>query len=135
MDALGLPYLGHGVGLRREHYADVVRERPPIDWFEVISENFMVDGGNPRRVLAKVREHYPVVLHGLSLSVGSTDPLDERYLAELRTLAKDIEPAWVSDHLCWGSVGGKNSHDLLPLPFNEESLAHVVGRVEAVQER
>jgi uncharacterized protein len=133
--SLGLPYLGHGVGLRREHYAEVLTTAPPVDWFEVISENFMVPGGNPRRVLAKVRERYPVVLHGVSLSVGSTDPLDLAYLDELKALAADVEPAWVSDHLCWGSAGGRNSHDLLPLPFTEETLAHVVARVAKVQDR
>src|SRR5262245_56259341 len=133
--SLHLPYLGHGAGLRREHYAEVIRTRPPIDWFEVISENFMVPGGNPRRVLRAVREHYPVVLHGVSLSIGSTDPLDERYLDELAALARDIEPAWVSDHLCWTGVRGHNAHDLLPLPYTEEALAHVVARVERVQER
>src|SRR5438128_165401 len=110
-------HLGHGVGLRREHYAAVVRDRPAVDWFEVISENFMVPGGNPRRVLAAVREHYPIVLHGVSLSIGSTDPLDGRYLDALAALARDVEPAWVSDHLCWGAAGGVNSHDLLPLPY------------------
>ncbi len=128
-------HLGHGVGLRREHYQHVLREKPAVDWFEVISENFMVPGGNPRRVLAAVREHYPVVLHGVSLSIGSTDPLDERYLDELAALARDVEPAWVSDHLCWGGAGGVNAHDLLPLPYTEEALAHVVSRVEHVQER
>jgi uncharacterized protein (UPF0276 family) len=133
--SLHLPYLGHGAGLRREHYAEVIRTRPPIDWFEVISENFMVAGGNPRRVLAAVRAHYPIVLHGVSLSIGSTDPLDERYLDELAALARDIEPAWISDHLCWGAAAGVQSHDLLPLPYTEESLAHVVARVGRVQDR
>jgi hypothetical protein len=129
------PHLGHGVGLRREHFQHVIAERPPVDWFEVISENFMVPGGNPRRVLAGVREHYPVVLHGVSLSIGASDPIDEAYLDELAALARDVEPEWVSDHLCWGTAGGKNAHDLLPLPWTEEALAHVVARVERVQER
>ena len=130
-----LPHLGHGLGLRREHYAHVLREKPRVDWFEVISENFMVPGGNPRRVLREVRQHYPVVLHGVSLSIGTTDPLNLAYLDELKTLAAEVEPEWVSDHLCWGTAGGKNSHDLLPLPYTEEALAHVVERVERVQER
>jgi uncharacterized protein (UPF0276 family) len=130
-----LPFLGHGVGLRREHYAEVVRDRPRVDWFEVITENFMVPGGNPRRVLAAVREHYPIVLHGVSLSVGGPDPLDERYLDGVAELARAVEPAWISDHLCWGSAGGVNSHDLLPMPFTEEALAHVVARVGRVQDR
>src|SRR5690242_14347744 len=96
-----LPNLGYGLGLRPCHYREVIETRPPIQWFEVISENFMVDGGNPRKVLRKVREHYPVVLHGVSLSIGSVDPLRQDYLQKLRQLAVDIEPAWISDHLCW----------------------------------
>jgi uncharacterized protein (UPF0276 family) len=127
--------LGHGIGLRRPHFAEILAQRPKIGWFEVISENFMVPGGNPRRVLREVREHYPVVLHGVSLSIGTTDPLDERYLDELAALAREVEPAWVSDHLCWTGVRGHNAHDLLPLPYTEETLAHVVARVERVQER
>ncbi len=128
-------YLGHGIGLRPLHYASVVTSSPRVGWFEVISENFMVPGGNPRRVLRSVRERYPVVLHGVSLSIGSTDPLDERYLDGLSTLADEVQPAWVSDHLCWSSFGGHTGHDLWPLPFTEESLAHVAGRVARVQER
>src|SRR6478735_7908172 len=132
---LNLPYIGHGVGLRTQHYPTVVDEEPPVDWLEVISENFMVAGGNPRRVLERVRARYPIVLHGVSLSIGSADPLDARYLDELATLARQTEPAWVSDHLCWSSVGGHYSHDLLPLPYTEEALAHVVERVQRVQEK
>ena len=129
------PTLGRGLGLRREHYQHVVENRPAVDWFEVISENFMGAGGNPRRVLEAVRRDYPVVLHGVSLSIGSTDPLDERYLAELDALARAVEPAWISDHLSWGTAHGLNAHDLLPLPYTEEALAHVARRVEMVQER
>ncbi len=132
---ISLPYLGHGVGLRTQHYATVLDEHPRVDWFEVISENFMVAGGNPRRVLRQVRERYPVVLHGVSLSIGSVDPLDPRYLDELAALAAETEPAWVSDHLCWSSVGGNFSHDLLPLPYTEEALAHVAARVQQVQDK
>jgi uncharacterized protein (UPF0276 family) len=131
----GFPRLGHGIGLRPPHYAAVLEERPPVDWFEVISENFMVEGGNPRRVLREVRQHYPVVLHGVSLSLGSVDPLDEGYLDRLATLATEVEPAWISDHLCWSSFGGHTGHDLWPLPFTEEALDHVARRVERVQER
>lgn len=127
--------LGHGVGLRRDHFERVLAEPTRIDWFEVISENFMVDGGKPRDVLTRVRERYPVVLHGVSLSIGSTDPLDQDYLARLRALAARVEPAWVSDHLCWAGVGGHYAHDLLPLPYTEEALAHVARRVTEVQER
>ena len=132
---LEVPALGHGIGLRTEHYADVLATPPPVDWFEVISDNFMVPGGNPRRVLRAVRERWPVVLHGVSLSLGSIDPLDARYLDELAALAHEVEPAIVSDHLCWGSHGGAYAHDLLPLPFTEESLAHVAERVLRVQDR
>src|SRR5437764_10800643 len=116
--------LGFGLGLRLPHYQDVVEGDPRVDWWEVISENFLVAGGNPRRVLRRVRERYPVVLHGVSLSIGSVDPLDPTYLDELAALARETEPAWVSDHLCWSSVGGNFSHDLLPLPYTEEALAH-----------
>jgi uncharacterized protein (UPF0276 family) len=132
------PYLGRGLGLRREHYRHVIdtkpEDKPNVGWFEVISENFMVAGGNPRRVLEAVRRDYPVVLHGVSLSIASTDPLDAQYLADLAALARDVEPAWVSDHLCWGTAHGINAHDLLPVPYTEEALAHVARRVEAVQE-
>jgi hypothetical protein len=128
-------FLGHGVGLRPPHYAEVVADHPAVDWFEVITENFMVAGGNPRRVLREVRKHYPVVLHGVSLSLGSIDPLDEQYLQDLIALAHETEPAWISDHLCWASYGGHTAHDLLPLPFTEEALEHVARRVQVVQER
>jgi uncharacterized protein (UPF0276 family) len=129
------PALGRGLGLRREHYRHVVERRPDVDWFEVISENFMVAGGNPRRVLEAVRRDYPIVLHGVSLSIGSTDPLDESYLDALDALARAVEPVWISDHLCWGTAHGINAHDLLPLPYTEEALAHVARRVARVQER
>jgi uncharacterized protein len=131
---LGIPYLGHGVGLRTQHYVTVLEEQPAVDWFEIISENFMVAGGNPRRVLRAVRERHPVVMHGVSLSIGATDPLDARYLDELAQLAREVEPAWISDHLCWTGVAGRNTHDLLPLPYTEEALAMVVERVSRVQD-
>lgn len=126
--------LGFGLGLRPNHYQHVIERKPAIDWFEVISENFMVDGGKPRYYLDEIRKHYPLALHGVSLSIGSTDPLDRDYLRALKQLAQDIEPVWISDHLCWTSVGGVNSHDLLPLPYNEAALVHVVERVDQVQE-
>jgi uncharacterized protein len=129
------PRLGHGIGLRPPHYAAVIDEHPPVDWFEVITENFMGEGGNPRRVLRAVRERYPVVLHGVSMSLGSVDPLDEGYLDRLAALAAEIEPAWISDHLCWSSFGGHTGHDLWPLPFTEEALEHVAARVRRVQDR
>jgi len=131
----GAPDLGHGVGLRREHFERVLAAPTRVDWFEAISENFMVDGGRPLHVLEQVRRDSPVVLHGVSLSIGTTDPLDTRYLDRLAQLAARIEPAWVSDHLCWTGVGGHNAHDLLPLPYTEEALGHVVARLEAVQDR
>jgi hypothetical protein len=129
-----VPDLGHGVGLRREHFDRVLSDRTGVDWFEVISENYLVKGGRPLHILDRVRRDYPLVLHGVSLSIGSTDPLDRGYLDRLRDLAARIEPAWVSDHLCWTSIGGHNSHDLLPLPYTEETLEHVVSRLGEVQD-
>jgi uncharacterized protein len=126
--------LGCGVGLRTKHYPFLLEHWPTCDWFEVISENYMVDGGRPLWVLERVRERYPVVMHGVSLSIGSTDPLDSAHLARLRRLAERIEPEWISDHLCWTGVGGRNAHDLLPLPHTEEALAHVVERVLQVED-
>ena len=131
---LALPRLGFGLGLRSVHFDTILRDWPQIDWFEAISENFMDSAGRPRAVLKAVAERYPVVLHGVSLSVGSTDPLDLDYLARLKQLADDVRPAWISDHLCWTGMLGLNSHDLLPLPLTEESLAHVAARVRQVQD-
>jgi len=105
-----------------------------MDWFEAISENFMVAGGRPREVIDTVRGHYPVVMHGVSLSIGSTDPLNRSYLRDLADLARRLEPAWISDHLCWTSVGGRNLHDLLPLPHTEEAVKHVAERIRTVQD-
>jgi uncharacterized protein (UPF0276 family) len=129
------PQLGCGIGLRREHYVHVLEHWPAVDWFEVISENFMVPGGRPLHVLDRVRERYPVVLHGVSMSIGSTDPLNVEYLDDLKRLADRARPAWISDHLCWTGVGGKNAHDLLPLPYTEETVDHVARRVREVQDR
>jgi uncharacterized protein len=112
-------YLGHGVGLRQKHFARWLSERPAADWVEVISENFFARGGRPLAVLEKVRANLPVVMHGVSLSIGSTDPLNALYLAELKQLAGRLEPAWISDHLCWGSHGARYVHDLWPLPYTE----------------
>ena len=128
------PFLGFGVGLRRPHYTYVLENWPALDWFEIISENFMVAGGRPLEVLEQVRERYPVVLHGVSLSLGSTDVLNREYLRDLAQLARRFEPAWISDHLCWSGVGGHNLHDLIPLPYTEEALLHVVKRIRQVQE-
>jgi uncharacterized protein len=126
--------LGHGIGLRSKHYARFLSERPDVAWIEAISENFIGVGGRPFAVLDKVRRDFPVVLHGVSVSIGSVDPLDQAHLAGLRDLAARIQPAYVSDHLCWGVHRGRYLHDLLPLPYTEEALAHVVQRVREVQD-
>jgi hypothetical protein len=136
-DALPLsprPYLGYGLGLRTVHYNEVLTGKPAVDWFEVLTENYMVDGGKPLHYLERVRELYPLVMHGVSLSVGSTDTLDMDYLRALKALARRIEPGWISDHLCWTGVQGVNLHDLMPLPYTEEALEHVAGRVRQVQD-
>ncbi|MCM2333058.1 MAG: DUF692 domain-containing protein [Anaeromyxobacteraceae bacterium] len=127
--------LGHGVGLRTQHFGAFLAGRPGVDWVEAISENFMAPGGRPIAVLEKVRADLPVVLHGVSLAIGSVDPIPERYLAALERLVERIEPAMVSDHLCWGTHRGQYVHDLLPMPYTEEALDHVAARVEAVQAR
>ncbi|HXZ89332.1 MAG TPA: DUF692 domain-containing protein [Candidatus Binataceae bacterium] len=128
------PALGFGVGLRRPHYSEIVDTHPRMDWFEVITENFMVEGGRPLEVLERVRERYPIVMHGVSLSIGSTDPINHDYLRTLDAMARRFEPAWISDHLCWTGVGGHNLHDLLPLPYAEEVVSHVAGRLREVQD-
>ena len=127
--------LGFGLGLRLPHYRDVVEGDPRVDWWEVISENFLVAGGNPRRVLRLVRERWPVVLHGVSLSIGSVDPVDADYLARLAELADEVEPPYVSDHLCWSGLGGHSAHDLWPMPYTDEALDLVVDKVGRVQDR
>jgi uncharacterized protein len=128
------PFLGFGLGLRAPYIAEILANRPDVDWFEIISENFLYDAGQSRAVLEKVREHYPVVMHGVSLSIGSTDPLDFNYLKQLKQLADGIEAAWISDHLCWSSVAKTHLHDLLPLPYTEKVIAHVVDRIKQVQD-
>jgi len=131
---VSMPPLGFGLGLRTAHYDEILATRPEVDWFELLSENYMVPGGKPLHYLDRIRADYPVVMHGVSLSIGSTDPLDRAYLAALKALAQRVEPHWISDHLCWTGVGGHNSHDLLPLPYSESALEHVVARVLAVQD-
>jgi uncharacterized protein (UPF0276 family) len=128
------PFLGYGLGLRKDHYETVLSQRPAVDWFEVITENYLVPGGKPLHYLHRIREHYPMSMHGVSLSVGGTDPLNRDYLRQVKALAADIEPAWISDHLCWTGVDGLNMHDLLPLPYTQETLRHVVERVRQVQD-
>jgi uncharacterized protein (UPF0276 family) len=129
-----LSYLGYGLGLRVEHYEGLLANPGNVEWLEIVSENYMVDGGLPLVWLERFRERFPLVMHGVSLSIGSTDPLDEDYLARLAALAQRVEPAWVSDHLCWTGVQGINLHDLMPLPYTEEALDHVVSRVMRVQD-
>lgn len=134
LSRLGYSNLGLGVGLRSPHFSHILEHWPAVDWFEVISENFIDSGGRPRYVLQQITERYPVVMHGVSLSIGSTDPLNFEYLAKLKRLAGEVNARWISDHLCWTGVLGMNTHDLLPMPFNEESLRHVVDRVRTVQD-
>jgi uncharacterized protein (UPF0276 family) len=129
-----LPDLGFGVGLRTSHYAHILAEHPPVDWFEILSENYMDTGGRPAYVLDRIAERYPVVLHGVSMSVGSTDPIDFDYLARLKTLAARTGARWISDHLCWTGVSGLNTHDLLPMPYTDESLRHVVERARVISD-
>ncbi len=123
-----------GLGLRKPHYDAVLDGDVAVDFVEVISENFMVDGGRPRDILRRVRERHPVALHGVSMSVGSADGVDRAYLARLRTLVDDVDPLFVSDHLCWTRIGGFNSHDLLPLPYSEEALDIVAANVAIAQD-
>lgn len=134
MNRFGLADLGIGVGLRTVHYAHILEQRPAVDWFEIISENYLETSGRPLDFLDAVASHYPIVMHGVSLSIGSTDPLNLEYLRQLRELRDRVKAHWVSDHLCWTGVAGRNSHDLLPMPYTEEALAHVVSRVKQVQQ-
>lgn len=124
---------GFGLGLRRQHYQDFLAEPQPVDWLEIISENYMGLGGKPRDVLTKIRRDYPIAMHGVSLSLGSPGPLNAGYLRALKALAEAIEPLWISDHLAWTGIHGFNSHDLLPLPYNAESLQRMVEHVDAAQ--
>ena len=129
-----LPDLGLGVGLRTVHYDHILNHWPDVDWFEIISENYMNTGGKPGYILDQVAERYPIVAHGVSMSIGSTDPIDFEYMKKLKALCKRVKAVWAGDHLCWTGVLGKNSHDLLPMPYNEESLAHVVSRIKTIQD-
>ena len=129
-----LTTLGFGLGLRTEHYNAILESKPNVDWFEALSENYMIPGGKPLHYLDLIRENYPVVMHGVSLSIGSTTPFDADYLRDLKKLADRIQPAWISDHLCWTGVHGQNIHDLLPLPYTEETAKHVAERVGIVQD-
>jgi uncharacterized protein len=125
---------GCGIGLRREHFSDFLSGAPPACWLELISENFMVSGGRPRRILDHVKERYPIALHGVSLSIGSAEPVDRAYVSRLKDLVARVKPAIVSDHLCWAALGGHNSHDLLPLPFTAEALSMTASKLRDVQD-
>ncbi|GLQ46102.1 UPF0276 protein [Dyella lipolytica] len=127
-------FAGYGLGLRREHYRDFLDTRVRADFVEVISENFMVEGGQPRHILRRIRERYPVVLHGVSMSIGSADGLKTEYLRKLKSLADEIEPLFVSDHLSWSRIDRFNSHDLLPVPYTEEALDIVCANIHRAQE-
>lgn len=129
-----IPNLGIGIGLRIPHYDDILRLKPKIDWFEIISENFMVDGGKPLEILEKILEDYPVVQHGVSLGIGSSAPLDFDYLKKLKALARKTKTPWISDHLCWGRLPGAHYHDLLPLPYTQEVIDYVAERARIVQD-
>lgn len=128
------PHLGFGLGLRSEHYNDLIDGHHAVDWLEILTENYMVPGGKPLYYLDKIREHYPVVMHGVSLSIGGVDPLNIEYLHELKILAQRVQPKWISDHLCWTGTQGINLHDLLPLPYTQEALQHLITRVGQVQD-
>jgi len=128
------PSLGFGLGLRVDHYESILATRPHVDWFEVLTENYLVGGGRPLDYLMRFRERYPLAMHGVSLSIGSTAPLNREYLAQVKALAERVQPVWVSDHLCWTGIAGKNTHDLLPLPYTEEALEHIASRVRTVQD-
>lgn len=129
-----MPFLGFGLGLRPDYYEEILAQKPQVDWFEILSENYLIPGGKPLYYLDKIRQDYPIVMHGVSLSLGSSDPLDYDYLRQLKHLAVRVEPQWISDHLCWTGVNGVNVHDLLPIPYTKEAIHHLVARIQDVQE-
>ena len=131
---MGFPYIGCGLGLRPTYYSDILNNSVDVDWFEIISENYMIPGGNPLAMLERVREKYPLVMHGVSLSIASTDPVNLDYLEELKSLANRIEPMWISDHLAWTGIEGVNLHDLLPIPYTQEALHHIAEKIRIVQD-
>ena len=128
------PSLGFGLGLRPKHYPYIFENSPDVDWFEIVSENFMDTDGRPKRNLARIKERYPIVMHGVAMSIGTVDPLNSEYLSKLKKLIDYVQPAWVSDHLCWTGIAHKNSHDLLPVPYTEEALKHIISRIKQVQD-
>lgn len=129
-----LPYLGFGLGLRPNYYEEILTSKPDLDWFEILTENYLIPGGKPLYYLDKIREHYSIVMHGVSLSLGSTDPLNWDYLKQVQELASRIEPVWISDHLCWTGIHGLNTHDLLPVPYTTEAIQHIVSRIQEIQD-
>ncbi|TDR31803.1 DUF692 domain-containing protein [Hydromonas duriensis] len=131
---MGTPLKGFGLGLRPEHYQDFIHDKQPVDWLEILSDNYMVPGGKPLYFLDKIRSNYPMVMHGVAMNLGSTDPLDKVYLQSLKDLEKRVEPALISDHLCWTGVNGRRMHDLLPLPYTEEAVKHVSERILQAQD-
>lgn len=129
-----LPYLGFGLGLRPNYYEEILINKPDLDWFEILTENYLIPGGKPLYYLDRIREHYPIVMHGVSLSLGSTDPLDWDYLKQVKELAFRVQPAWISDHLCWTGIHGLNIHDLLPVPYTTQAIKHIVSRIHQIQD-
>ncbi|MFI4963400.1 MAG: DUF692 domain-containing protein [Legionellales bacterium] len=129
-----MPFLGYGLGLRHTYFDEVLELKPKLDWFEILTENYIVPGGRALQCIDKIRQDYPMVLHGVSLSIGSTDAFDVEYLNQVRTLINRIEPAWISDHLCWTGVQGLNLHDLLPIPYTRQAISHIVSRITQIQE-
>ncbi len=129
-----LPSLGFGLGLRKEHYQAILATSPAVDWFEILSENYLVPGGKPLYFLDAINERYPMVMHGVSLAIGNTDPLNFDYLQQLKELSQRINAHWISDHLCWSGLDGVNTHDLLPLPYTDEAVIHVATRIKQVQD-
>ena len=129
-----LPDLGLGVGLRTQHFRYITEQWPAMDWFEILSENFIDTEGRPLWYLDQIAERYPVVMHGVCLSVGSTDPVDFEFLDKLRALAKRVRAVWLGDHICWTGVAGINGHDLYPVPYTEQSLRHMISRVRIIQD-
>lgn len=127
-------FLGFGLGLRAPHFEQIIAEKPAVDWFEIISENYFVAGGKPWHYLNKIRADYPIVMHGVSMSIGSIDPINKDYLNQLKNTIARVEPQWVSDHLCFTQVGGINSHDLLPMPYTSEALDHLANKISQVQD-
>jgi uncharacterized protein (UPF0276 family) len=132
--SVSLPFLGYGLGLRSTYYQQILEQSPDVDWFEVVSENFMVQGGKALYYLDAIAERYPLVMHGVSLSIGGPHALDPDYLNQLKQLAERVRPAWISDHLCWSRGNAHQLHDLLPLPYTEESLDYIAARVMQVQD-